>query len=45
LHRLDDVDLLARLAEDLAEWRLVCGRPVTNQLIIPTVDARGREAG
>lgn len=36
--RTRDVDLLAPLAEDLAEWRLLCGRPVTNQLIIPTVD-------
>ena len=36
--RTRDVDLLAPLADDLAEWRLLCGRPVTNQLIIPTVD-------
>jgi integrase len=30
-----DVDLLAPLAQDLAEWRLACGRPGPDALIIP----------
>ncbi len=30
-----DVDLLAPLAQDLAEWRMACGRPDGDQLIIP----------
>jgi integrase len=36
--RVRDVDLLAPLAQDLAEWRLLCGRPGDRALIIPTVD-------
>jgi hypothetical protein len=32
------VDLLAPLAQDLAEWRLLCGRPDDRALIIPMVD-------
>ena len=33
--RARDVDLLAPLAQDLAEWRLVLGRPGDGQLIVP----------
>jgi integrase len=33
--RARDVDLLAPLAQDLAEWRMACGRPGDDQLIIP----------
>jgi len=33
--RARDVDLLSPLAQDLAEWRLACGRPAGEQLIIP----------
>ncbi len=33
--RARDVDLIAPLAQDLAEWRMVCGRPPDNELIIP----------
>ncbi len=33
--RARDVDLLAPLAQDLAEWRMVCGRPGDDQLIVP----------
>ena len=29
-----DVDLLPPLAQDLAEWRMVCGRPAADQLIV-----------
>jgi site-specific recombinase XerC len=29
-----DVDLLSPLAHDLAEWRMVCGRPAADQLIV-----------
>ena len=40
-----DVDLLAPLAQDLAEWRMVCGRPPDDELIVARlrrpVDARG----
>ena len=36
--RARDVDLLAPLAHELAEWRLLCGRPGEKALIIPTVD-------
>jgi integrase len=32
------VDLLAPLAQDLAEWRLQCGRPGSGALIVPTRD-------
>jgi integrase len=32
------VDVLAPLAQDLAEWRLACGRPPDNALICPTHD-------
>lgn len=39
------VDLLAPLAQDLAEWRMACGRPGPNELIVPRVrgGAWGRE--
>jgi integrase len=30
-----DVDLIAPLAQDLAEWRMVCGRPPDDELVIP----------
>ncbi len=33
--RARDIDLLAPLAQDLAEWRLMCGRPSNKQLIVP----------
>ncbi len=33
-----DVELLAPLAQDLAEWRLLCGRPSVESLIVPTTD-------
>lgn len=36
--RARDVDLLAPLTQDLAEWRLLCGRPSDRALIVPTVD-------
>jgi len=39
--RARDVDLLAPLAQDLAEWRLLCGRPSDRSLIFPTVDGDG----
>lgn len=32
------VDILAPLAQDLAEWRMICGRPGDRELIIPTFD-------
>lgn len=34
-NRARDVDLLAPLAQDLAEWRMACGRPGDERLIIP----------
>ncbi len=30
-----DVDLIAPLAQDLAEWRMACGRPQDDELVIP----------
>ena len=36
--RARDIDLLAPLAHDLAQWRLLCGRPSGKSLIFPTVD-------
>jgi integrase len=33
--RARDVDLIAPLAQDLAEWRMACGRPPGSELIIP----------
>lgn len=33
--RARDVELLAPLAQDLAEWRMACGRPSDGELIIP----------
>jgi integrase len=33
--RARDVDLLAPLAQDLAEWRLASGRPADRELIVP----------
>ncbi len=36
--RARDIDLLAPLAQDLAQWRLLCGRPSGKSLIFPTVD-------
>jgi integrase len=36
--RARDVDLLAPLAQDLAAWRLLCGRPPGRALIFPTLD-------
>ncbi len=30
-----DVDLIAPLAQDLAEWRMACGRPRDDDLVIP----------
>jgi hypothetical protein len=30
-----DVDLIAPLAQDLAEWRVACGRPPYDELVIP----------
>jgi len=30
-----DVDLIAPLAQDLAEWRRACGRPQDDELVIP----------
>ncbi len=33
--RARDVDLIAPLAQDLAEWRMACGRPGDDELIIP----------
>jgi integrase len=36
--RARDVELLAPLAQDLAEWRLLCGRPGDKELIVPTSD-------
>jgi hypothetical protein len=36
--RARDVDWLAPLAQDLAEWRLISGRPSGNGLIFPTMD-------
>jgi hypothetical protein len=33
-----DVELLAPLAQDLAEWRLLSGRPGAESLIVPTTD-------
>lgn len=40
-HRPRDVELLAPLAQDLAEWRLLCGRPSGKQSIFPTMDGDG----
>ncbi len=40
-NRARDVNLLAPLAQDLAEWRLLCGRPSTASLIVPTMDGDG----
>lgn len=37
-NRARDVDLLAPVAQELAEWRLLCGRPDGKSLIVPTVD-------
>lgn len=37
-NRARQVELLAPLAQDLAEWRLICGRPGDKDLIIPTFD-------
>jgi integrase len=39
------VDLLAPLVQDLAEWRLISGRPADSKLIVPRVDGKpwGRE--
>lgn len=36
--RARDVDVLAPLAQDLAEWWLLCGRPDGDALIVPTLD-------
>lgn len=36
--RSRDVEVLAPLAQDLAEWRLLCGRPSGASLIVPTLD-------
>jgi integrase len=36
--RARDIELLAPLAQDLAEWRLLCGRPSDDSLIVPTTD-------
>ena len=36
--RARDIDLLAPLAQDIAQWRLLCGRPSGKSLIFPTVD-------
>jgi integrase len=33
--RSRDVDLIAPLAQDLAEWRAACGRPQDDDLVIP----------
>jgi hypothetical protein len=33
--RARDVDLIAPLAQDLAEWRMACGRPPDGELVIP----------
>jgi len=33
--RARDVDLIAPLAQDLAEWRMSCGRPRDSELIVP----------
>jgi site-specific recombinase XerC len=33
--RARDIDLLSPLAQDLAEWRLLCGRPDGKALIVP----------
>jgi integrase len=33
--RVRHIDLLAPLAQDLAEWRLACGRPSDRELIVP----------
>jgi integrase len=33
-----DIDLIAPLAQDLAQWRLLCGRPSGKALIFPTLD-------
>ena len=30
-----DVDLIAPLAQDLADWRMACGRPQDDELVIP----------
>ncbi len=36
--RVRAVELLGPLAQDLAEWRLMCGRPGGGELIVPTTD-------
>lgn len=36
-----DVELLAPLAQDLARWRLLCGRPDDKEAIFPTMDGDG----
>ena len=41
--RARDVDLLSPLAQDLAEWRLLSGRPSDRTLIFPTIDGDGWE--
>ncbi len=33
--RARDIDLIAPLAQDLAEWRMGCGRPADSELITP----------
>ena len=33
-----DIDLVVPLAQDLAQWRLLCGRPPGKALIFPTLD-------
>jgi hypothetical protein len=37
-NRARDVDLLAPVAQELTEWRLLCGRPEPKSLIVPTLD-------
>jgi hypothetical protein len=36
--RSRDIEVLAPLAQDLAEWRLLCGRPAGPSLIVPRLD-------
>lgn len=36
--RARDIELVAPLAQDLAQWRLLCGRPPGKAPIFPTVD-------
>lgn len=36
--RARDIDLVAPVAQDLAQWRLLCGRPPGKALIFPTLD-------